>query len=311
MTATSPVQLGLFGCGRWGVNILRDLRALGCTVAVVDPSEEARRRATEGGAAVAVASGRDLPAVDGVVIATPTSTHAQVIELVAALGVPLFCEKPLTADPATAAELARALNDRLFVLDKWRYHPGIEALRDVARSGEIGPVVGLRTARLGCGSAHSDVDPVWTLAPHDLSIGLEILGALPTPRHAVVEHLGGAVVGLSASLGEEPWMSIEVSVAHPAVRREVRLFCRDGVASLGDAYSDGICLVRFAHGGRSRPLVERRPISTDLPLRRELSACLAHVHGGAPPRSSAADGARMVAALAELLSLGARPQPIR
>jgi predicted dehydrogenase len=295
--------MGLLGCGRWGANILRDLRSLGCAVTVADPSEDARRRALEGGAAAAVPSAGDLAPVDGIVIATPTSTHGEAIGSVAHRGVPIFCEKPLTPSPAEAQRLARELGDRLFVLDKWRYHPGVEALRDLARSGELGPVAGLRTTRLGWGNTYADVDPVWILAAHDVSIGLEILGTIPAPRIATAERVGGAVVGVSGTLGTEPWMSIEVSAAHPAIRREVRLVCRDGVALLTDAYSDGIGILRAADGGRRAPSVERRPISTELPLLRELRACVAHVRGGPPPRSSAADGARIVTTLAEMLAL--------
>src|SRR5689334_13040946 len=122
-------SIGLAGCGAWGRNILRDLRDLGCRVIVLDPSEAARAVAIAGGAAVAVGSSDELPSwLDGLVIATPTSTHAAMIERLLSRGVPLFVEKPLTADPVAARDLARRAGGRLFVMDKWRYHPGIEAL---------------------------------------------------------------------------------------------------------------------------------------------------------------------------------------
>jgi predicted dehydrogenase len=296
--------IGLVGCGRWGRHILKDLVALGARVTVVAPSAATRAFAREHGAADAVAGLDELPAVAGAVVATPTATHAAVLDVLLERGVPNFCEKPLTPDPATARRLAERGAGRLFVMHKWRYHPGIERLAEIARNGTLGPVVGLATVRVQPGRVHHDVDPFWTLAPHDLSIGLEILGYLPAPRVAVAERRGSDVVGLVGVLGDAPWMVIEVSASHAAYRREVRLVCRDGSVMLGDGYADALQVVRPAPPGAGDG-VERWAIATDLPLRRELEAFLAHVEGGPPPRSSAAEAAAIVETLASLRALAA------
>ena len=100
-----------------------------------DPRERARA------AAEIVGSVDELPEVEGIVVATPTSTHAEVVEEALGLGVPVFVEKPLTDDAAAAERLASAAEDRLFVMDKWRYHSGgalvvrrIAELRSLAAS---------------------------------------------------------------------------------------------------------------------------------------------------------------------------------
>src|SRR3712207_981644 len=94
-------RIGLIGVGRWGRHVLRDLRTLNCDVWAVARSPESVARATGGGAAAVVADVAALSAVDGAVVCTPTSTHADVVEAVrAAQDVPVFVEKPLTADPA-------------------------------------------------------------------------------------------------------------------------------------------------------------------------------------------------------------------
>lgn len=174
------MKLGLVGCGRWGRLILRDLRALDCGVTVVARSDDTARRAQDGGAAV-VRSIDDLPEVAGVVVAVPILAHPEVVESVLGLGVPIFVEKPLAADPTWAETIVARAGDRVFVMDKWRYHPGIESLRDIARSEELGAVVALETVRTGWGNPNDDVDGVWHLAPHDLSIVNEILGYIPEP----------------------------------------------------------------------------------------------------------------------------------
>jgi predicted dehydrogenase len=294
-------EIGLIGCGRWGRNILSDLLALQCRVAVAEPQAAARQYALAAGAVLAVADQSELPDVAGIVIATPTSTHSDVVESALPRGVPVFVEKPLTDSPASADRLTQLAPQRLFVMDKWRYHRGVEALAAIARSGELGPVSGLRTARLQWGDLHADTDPVWTLAPHDLSIGLEVLGAIPRLRSAVCEQLAGRMVGLIGVFGATPWFAIEVSSRSLQYRREVALHCRDGVVVLAE---DGAAQLRIARTGSDRAglssIPEVRPYKDEPPLRRELEAFLLHLRGGPPPRSSAHDGARIVHAIAEL-----------
>jgi predicted dehydrogenase len=297
---SGSARVGLAGCGSWGRYILRDLLSLGCSVSVVARSPESIARAE--GADTIVGSVRELPEVDGIVIATPTTTHATVIEHALERGVPVFVEKPLTNDPAAADRLAAAAGERLFVMDKWRYHPGVELLRDLARDGSLGPVRGLLTTRIGWGNPHDDVDAAWVLAPHDLSIALEILGELPAARAAVADLSGDDVQGLVGLLGEPPWHRLEISVRSPERRREVQLVCEQGVALLADGYSEHVLVHR---DGADEP--ERREIAAELPLLRELRAFVEHLQGGPPPRSSAAEGALVVRRIAELRGLAGAP----
>jgi predicted dehydrogenase len=289
-------SIGLVGCGAWGKHILRDLVSLGCEVAVVARSEARRANAGDGGAARVVGSIGELPPVDGIVVATSTATHAAVVDEVLERRVPVFVEKPLTDDPSAADRLAAAAPGRLFVMDKWRYHPGVELLAGIARTRELGRVIGLRTTRIGWGNPH-DVDPIWMLAPHDLAIALEILGALPEPRSAVADSSDGSASGLVAVLGETPWQALEVSARAIERRREIALVCEEGVAFLPDGYSDHVLIAT------TTPEPELRPISTELPLLRELRAFVEHLRGGPPPRSSAAEGAAVVRVISELRSL--------
>jgi predicted dehydrogenase len=299
MTKGRPI--GLVGCGNWGRNILRDLVTLGCEVHAVARSAESRQRAAAGAAASIVPAIDGLPEVDGIIVATPTITHAAIVEESLLRGVPVFCEKPLTCDPQTAAALAAAAPDRLFVMDKWRYHPGVEMLAKIAKTGELGTVQGLKTTRIGWGNPHDDVDVIWHLAPHDLAIVLEILGRLPKASHAKADMSGGRASGVVGVLGDDPWVVVEVSSRSPQNRREVRLFCEDGVAVLEDSYSERIQVVRGDDA--SPPDLETRPVSSEMPLLKELKAFVAFLEGGPPPRSSVADGAAIVQTLAELRGL--------
>ncbi|HEY0395683.1 MAG TPA: Gfo/Idh/MocA family oxidoreductase [Candidatus Elarobacter sp.] len=304
------VTIGLIGCGRWGRNILRDLRALGARVAVAEHRAENAAAARAGGAAVVVDSASALPRVDAFVVATPTSTHADVVLQLAATGLPVFCEKPLADDERAAERIAELAGDRLFVMDKWRYHPGVLALAAIARSGELGPVQGVVTRRLGWGNPHVDVDVAWILLPHDLSIALEILGELPVPLAATAEWDDDGLLSLEGVLRGAAWHRFEVGARSPQPIRSVEVRCRDGVATLDGAYEDAVRIQRTvgALRGAAAGASERRAFVPAMPLLAELRAFLAFVAGdGPPPKSSAADGARIVRAVAELRALAGAP----
>ena len=281
--------------------------SLGCRVTVVDRSGRSRRDAAAGAAVVESIS--ELPDVDGVVVAVPTVAHARVVEDLLPRGVPIFVEKPLTADPAAARRLAEAAPDRLFVMDKWRYHPGIERLAEIARSGELGPVLGLRTTRVDWGNPHDDVDAVWILLPHDLAIALEVLGHVPAARSASAIARGNEAWVMVALLGTEPSVVAEVSALTPRRRRAVVLHCLQGVAVLDDAYDDHIQVWPGAAGQPRPPAPEKRSISNEMPLLRELRAFVDHLAGGPPPRSSAAEGAMIVSRISELRRLAGLDRP--
>jgi predicted dehydrogenase len=297
--------VGLAGCGNWGRHVLRDLASLGCEVAVVARSRESRARAEEGGAAAIVETVAGLPRVDGVVVATPTSTHAEVIEEALGFGVPVFAEKPLCDDAVAAEHLAALAPDRLFVMDKWRYHAGVLELAAIARDGRLGAVAGLTTARLGWGTSHDDVDPVWVLAPHDLSIALEVLGVVPTPRSAAAQWVGRDAVWLSGVLsGDSGWHCLVVSARSPDYTRRIELHCEQGVAVLGGGWDEHVTVF---HGGTEEPEAEQIEVEGELPLLAELRAFVEHLGGGPPPKSSAAEGAAVVRTIATLRELAGQP----
>lgn len=299
--AAAGPRVALLGCGRWGRNILRDLLSLGCEVPVVARSEASIGRAREGKASEIVPDVASLGEVDGVVIATPTATHAEVVGEALELGVPVYVEKPLTNDVAAARRLAEAAPDRLFVMDKWRYHPGILELARIARSRELGAPVGIHARRVTPVHRYTDVNTVWIQAPHDLAIALEIFGELPEPRSAVPELVGGELAGITVLCGDSPWLAMEVSALAPAHRRELRLVCEGGVAQLDGAEAGAIVVGR---AGQIHPdLVERRPLTNEMPLLEELRAFVEHLRGGPPPRSSVADAVLVVEAVARMIEL--------
>lgn len=306
------MRVALAGCGRWGRLILRDLKSLGCWVVVAAASADSVANPRAAGADAVVATVDDLPPVDAAVVAVPTVLHGDVVLRLAARGCPVFCEKPLTADVASARRIVAEAGDRVFVMDKWRYHPGVHALRDLCQGGELGPILGIRTLRVQWGSPHDDVDAAWILLPHDLSIALEILGYLPAPMHATVESDSGGLVAMSAWLAGPAWLHCEVGIRSPEHRRNVEVRCRDGTAVLGDGYDRHVSVLRTDAQARrgAAPARELRAFGEAMPLFLELEAFVAYVGGNGPaPKSTATEGLRVVEAIAELHRLAGVTDP--
>jgi predicted dehydrogenase len=291
------VSVGLVGCGVWGLNILRDLLLLGHDVFVVDTDSMRRDIADRNRATGVFPDTAALPEVDGFIVATPASTHAEVIESVLGRDVPVFVEKPLTDDPESARRISRLAPERVFVMHIWMYHPGIEKLAEIARTRTLGEVNMLYTARTNWTSPRTDVDIVWTALPHDITIARSILGKVPEPLSSVAESIDGVTVGMVCMLGGPPYCVFNVSARFQDKRREVRLHCTGGVAVLPCGESS---FIEIARGRKLEPDVERLKISTESALQRELRACMAYLEGGPAPRSGVAEGVWVVEQVARL-----------
>lgn len=294
-------RIGLIGCGAWGRLILRDLKECGAVVHVVAPSEASRRNAATHRADSIVAELSDLPAVDGYVIAAPTNRHAEIIEALLPTRRPIFAEKPMTADVPSARRIAEAGGDRVFVMQKWRYHPGIERMRQEIAGGGIGDVRAIHIQRRGWGQPHLDVNAIWVLMPHDLSVALHWLGEIPPVRFARPTIPGSIDMGLIVLLGEAggPPITIDMSIAAPEHRRTFTIVGSKASLELGDSYNAAI---RVRRGAPADPkaAVEAIEIAQDMPLLLEIRAFLAYLEGGPPPMSSAREGLLIVERTAEI-----------
>jgi predicted dehydrogenase len=291
------VVVGLVGCGVWGAHVLRDLRSLACDVRVVARSPDSVRRAKNGGATAIVSDLTELGDIHGVVVVTPIATHASVVEQVLRLDVPIFVEKPLCDDAADATRLAEEGAGRIFVMDKWRYHPGVGALAELARSHVLGSARELRTMRVQPSNRHTE-DCSWVLTPHDLAIATEILGGLPEPVRASAEWEDDRVLSLQAELERDGVVhSLEVSERAPVNRRRIELVFEDGAAVLEGGWDEYVTVTR--HSGRAK----RVEATGELPLLAELRAFVGFLAGGPAPRSSVEEGAAAVHLIAELRAL--------
>jgi predicted dehydrogenase len=177
-------RIAVLGCGYWGSNHIRTLKALGALHAVSD----ANRARAEG-----FASEQDCLAIepdqlfvrddiDAIVMALPPQFHADLAVRAAENGKDVLVEKPiaLTVPDAERAVQAAKDNGRVFMVGHvLRFHPAFETLKGLIDKGELGEVRYIHSHRLGLGKFHTENDALWDLAPHDLSMILAITGTEP------------------------------------------------------------------------------------------------------------------------------------
>ncbi|WP_339833100.1 Gfo/Idh/MocA family oxidoreductase [uncultured Parvibaculum sp.] len=297
------MHLGLVGVGDWGRHILRDLKALGAEVHAVARSDASIARARAGGAAAIVATADALPDCSGYIVASDTTAHLDAVEQLLPRGRPIYVEKPLASDLERIRRLPDAARDLVFTMHKWRYHPGIVELARIAATQEFGPVIGLRSFRMGWENHHRDVDAVWVLLPHDMSIALHLLGEVPAAIAAWKDPTVAGQDGLIAhcrTAGGVP-VVIEVSAGKPNKHRAVVLACRDAVCELDDTQYDRI-VIRRRNTLQADPFEERQ-VAADMPLKAEIAAFLHHLRGGPAPFTALGDETAIVAAISQLRQL--------
>jgi predicted dehydrogenase len=228
------MKLAVAGTGYWGINHVRAFsRRRDCELAAIcDPDAAALERAAQ--FAPAARRYTQLEAllgdasIDAVVLATPAVAHAAQAQAALAAGKHVFVEKPMALSSADAeaivAAAARAQRT-LMVGHLMLYHPAYERLRELVRAGEIGDVLYVYAVRVNLGRLRHDENALWSLAPHDLSMILDLIGTRPTNvaarGQAYLQKAVEDVVFVNLAFADDKMAQVQLSWLDP--RKERRL----------------------------------------------------------------------------------------
>ncbi len=173
------INVGVIGAGYWGPNLIRNFNAHNdCSVVAVADAKSDRRdfiKANYPGIEV-VSDGVsvvDDSRVDAVVIATPVGLHFEIARRALQQGKHVLLEKPMTASAAEASELIELASqkDRCLMVDHtFLYTGAVRKINTLVKAGEMGDILYFDSVRVNLGLYQHDVNVLWDLAPHDVSI---------------------------------------------------------------------------------------------------------------------------------------------
>ncbi|CAG0956676.1 partial putative oxidoreductase YdgJ, partial [Anaerolineae bacterium] len=182
------IKIAIIGYGYWGPNLLRNFTACdGAEVAAVVDRRQERLRAVKklypGVEVFASAEDvmRDL-SIDAVVVATPVFSHFPLASEALSRGKHVLIEKPMTTSSAQAAELIELAQKKSRVLmadHTFLYTGSVKKIKDIVDMGVIGRLQYFDSVRINLGLFNPEVNVVWDLAPHDISILLHINEEMP------------------------------------------------------------------------------------------------------------------------------------
>lgn len=188
------IRVGVIGCGYWGPNLIRNFAQLkGSRVPICADLDRRRldhmktlyphiETTTDYGEII---GSKDL---DAVVVATPPHTHHPIAMEALRAGKHVFVEKPLAMSSTESAEMvttARERNLKLMTGHTFVYTAAVNKIKEMIASGELGDIYYISSTRVNLGIFQENINVIWDLAPHDVSIFNYILDSMPLSVSAV------------------------------------------------------------------------------------------------------------------------------
>lgn len=183
----NQVNVGVIGSGYWGPNLIRNFVEMpeSNLAAVADLRQDRLAHIKDRYPTIQVTDDYwdlfSMP-IDAVVIATPPSTHHQIARDCLRQGLHVLVEKPLALSSQQAQEMVDAADEQGLVLmvgHTFEYNSAVRELRRLIHSGELGKIHYVDAVRVNLGLFQPDLNVIWDLAPHDISILHYILDAQP------------------------------------------------------------------------------------------------------------------------------------
>jgi len=316
------IQLAIVGLGYWGPNLLRNFDQLrDCKVLFCCDLNDANLRSVhEQYPHVQTTNDYDTlvanPQIDAIVIATSAVTHYDLAKKALLNNKHVFVEKPLTMNLGQAVflvEMAERVDRKLMVGHLMEYHPAIEKLKEIIKSGELGEIYYLYSQRVNLGKIRKDENALWSFAPHDLSIIMYLLDMEPESvsarGQAYLQEGIEDVAFVNLQFPDKIMAQIQLSWLDPHKIRKTTVVGSKKMAVFDDMeatemlkiYDKGVLNAQFASFGEALSLrfgdISIPYIKMTEPLKLECQHFLDCIKNNQTPRSDGHDGLRVVKVL--------------
>lgn len=201
------VKIGIIGIGYWGPNLVRNFSNQNEAVVymVADSRKERLDMIKKNYPSILCVNNADeminSSEIDAIVIATPVFTHFNLAKKALLNGKHVLLEKPMAETVAHCIELIDIANDRglsLMVDHTFLYTGAVKKIKELIDSGEIGDVNYFDSTRLNLGLFQPDINVLWDLAPHDISILFYLLNQRPlTVSASGISHTPNGIENLA------------------------------------------------------------------------------------------------------------------
>ena len=312
MSSERP-RVAVVGCGYWGQNLVRNFHELGALAQICEIAPAGVEKAHQLAPEVPLTGSYDEllhSPVQGIVLATPATTHFELARRALEAGKDVFVEKPLAlrfSEGEALVRLSESLNRILMVGHILEYHPAFVALKQLYLQGDLGQLVYLYSHRLSWGIVRTHENVLWNAAPHDLSMILRLTGELPrSVQTTPIDHLQSNIADVAQLnlrfAAKLPGAHIFASWLHPF--KEQRLVVMGSQRSaLFNGVNGQLTLYETAsqEGPKGPVLLPRTekdiPLPKAEPLRCECEAFLDSIASRRPPITDGRSGLRTLAVL--------------
>jgi predicted dehydrogenase len=311
------LRFGVIGWGYWGPKVARNLASLPDATVSMVADMDARRLASIEASQAGIETTMDIQElmnsnVDAIAIATPVRTHYQLAREALLHGKHVLVEKPLTASVEEAEELVALAEERNLILmvgHTFEYSPAVNELRNLVQNGDLGKIYCVEAERVNLGLFRNDINVIWDLAPHDISILLYLFGKTPerikVQAHAHIQPRIHDVAHLDLNYADGMNAHIHVSWLHPCKIRRVTVIGDAKMVVYDDtnpaetlkiynkgANVDADPVVSYRYGEISIP-----HIGSAEPLRLECEDFASAIRSGTLPRANGRVGLEVVRVL--------------
>jgi predicted dehydrogenase len=314
-------RIAQVGLGQWGKNLVRNFDDLADLAWLCDIDDERRVDLAQRypGARMTAEFDEVLAdeSVDAVVIATPVPTHHELAMRSLEAGKHVFVEKPPAMRGAEMEELCDLAEERSLVLMPGHlllYHPGVQKLKEIVDSGDLGDVLCVYGNRQNLGTIRTHENALWSLGVHDLSVLLYLIGEEPTELwahgHAFLNPNVEDIVFCYLRFPSGKIAHLHLSWLDPHKIRRITVVGRDKMAVFDDMEPERkVTVYDKAPEEPTTTYGEWRTRTGDIhspkvpllePLRLECQHFLRLVSGEGDPLRAARDGVLVVRALEQL-----------